>query len=232
MNKDSWYTLDTTDAVISPSLLVFPKRIAHNIETMVHMAGGPENLRPHIKTHKNAEIITMQMEQGITKFKCATIAEAELLANCNAPDILLAMQAVGANQNRYVQLVTTYPNLRFSTLVDNDVTATELGNIAEQNNITISLYIDLNVGMNRTGIVPSNEALELYKYISEHKFLKIEGLHAYDGHLRNTDVTVRQSDCDAVFKTVLQLKDAILKAGLPEPIPVSYTHLTLPTIQL
>ena len=228
MNKDSWYTLDTTDAVISPSLLVFPKRIAHNIETMVHMAGGPENLRPHIKTHKNAEIITMQMGQGITKFKCATIAEAELLANCNAPDILLAMQAVGANQNRYVQLVTTYPNLRFSTLVDNDVTATELGNIAEQNNITISLYIDLNVGMNRTGIVPSNEALELYKYISEHKFLKIEGLHAYDGHLRNTDVTVRQSDCDAVFKTVLQLKDAILKAGLPEPILIAGGSPTFP----
>ena len=192
------------------------------------MAGGSENLRPHVKTHKNAEIIAMQMEQGISKFKCATIAEAELLANCNAPDILLAMQPVGANQNRYIKLVQTYPKLKFSTLVDNQATATELGNIAEQNNITISLYIDLNVGMNRTGIAPGKEALELYQFIEEHKFLKIEGLHTYDGHLRNPDILERQSDCDAVFKTVLELKDAILKAGLPEPILIAGGSPTFP----
>lgn len=228
MDKDTWYTLDNPDAIISPSLLVFPKRIERNIETMLQMAGGPKNLRPHVKTHKNAEIIDMQMSKGITKFKCATIAEAELLADCGAPDILLAMQAVGANQNRYLQLVKKYPNLSFSTLVDNPVTAKELGAIAEQHSTILFLYVDLNVGMNRTGITPGKEALELYMYVSEHSWLYIKGLHTYDGHLRNTDVKLRQSDCDEVFKSVLQLKDAILEAGLPEPILIAGGSPTFP----
>ena len=56
------------------------------------MAGGVDRLRPHIKTHKLPEVIRMQMAHGITKFKCATIAEAEMGAGCGAPDMLLGYQ--------------------------------------------------------------------------------------------------------------------------------------------
>lgn len=223
-----WYTIEDTDAVISPSLLVFPERIAHNIDMMLRMAGGPENLRPHVKTHKNAEMIGMQLEKGITKFKCATIAEAELLADCGATDILLAMQPVGANQLRYLQLTKAYPTVTFSTLVDNQATADELGELATGHNTRILLYIDLNVGMNRTGIAPGEEALQLYSNISKHPSLKIEGLHAYDGHLRNPDVNLRKSDCDEVFHTVQQLEEAIINADLPKPILIAGGSPTFP----
>ncbi len=228
MNEDQWYSITHTDTLISPSLLVYPDRINYNIDTMLRMAGGPENLRPHVKTHKNAEIIGMQMEKGITKFKCATIAEAELLGDCGAADVLLAMQPVGANQERYVQLIKMYPDVQFSTLVDNRTTTDQLAKLAEQNGITLFLYIDLNVGMNRTGIVPKKEALELYTCISEHTHLKNVGLHAYDGHLRNLDVAIRKSDCDLAFKSVLQLKKDILEAGLPKPIIVAGGSPTFP----
>ena len=71
------------------------------------MAGGVERLRPHMKTNKLPEVIRMQMDQGITKFKCATIAEAEMVAACLAPDVLLAYQPVGPNVERFIQLVQT-----------------------------------------------------------------------------------------------------------------------------
>ncbi|MGK0494362.1 MAG: D-serine deaminase-like pyridoxal phosphate-dependent protein [Maribacter sp.] len=228
MNQNQWYSVNNTDTVISPSLLVYPERIQHNIETMLRMAGGPEHLRPHIKTHKNAEIIVMQLEKGITKFKCATIAEAELLADCGAPDVLLAIQPVGANQERYIQLIKKYPMVSFTTLVDNEATMDDLGDIAKKHSLTISLYIDLNVGMHRTGIAPGKEALELYTSISEHPHLKIIGLHVYDGHLRNSNVEIRKSDCDEAFLTVLQLKNALLKAGLPAPIIIAGGSPTFP----
>ncbi len=228
MNQNQWYTISKTDEVISPSLLIYPDRIRHNIEVMLRMAGGPENLRPHVKTHKNAEIIALQLEKGITKFKCATIAEAELLANCGAPDVLLAMQPVGANQERYVTLMKKYPNVKFATLVDNQATVDQLGKLAQRHNANISLYIDLNVGMHRTGILPGKEALELYKSISEHPHLEIIGLHTYDGHLRNSDVAVRKSDCDEAFKNVLELKKIIQEDGLPEPIMVAGGSPTFP----
>ena len=99
MQNESWYSLKNHEEVISPSLLVYPDRIQHNIELMISMIGDVNRLRPHVKTYKNANIINMQMARGIKKFKCATIAEAELLGNCNAPDILLAMQPIGQMLN-------------------------------------------------------------------------------------------------------------------------------------
>lgn len=228
MSQNQWYNVTKTDTLISPSLLVYPERIEHNINTMLHMAGGPENLRPHIKTHKNTEIIGMQLQKGITKFKCATIAEAELLADCGAPDILLAMQPVGANQERLIKLIKTYPSITFATLVDNLVTTEELGKLAEKHKISLPLYIDLNVGMHRTGIAPGREALDLYKAISKHSHLESKGLHTYDGHLRNPNVEIRKSDCDAAFETVLELRKNIIQAGLPEPILVAGGSPTFP----
>ena len=37
-------------------------------------------LRPHVKTHKTPQIVAMQVRRGITRCKCATIAEAEMSA--------------------------------------------------------------------------------------------------------------------------------------------------------
>ena len=76
MAAKNWYELDNPEEIVSPSLLVYPDRIEKNIELMISMIGDPSRLRPHIKTHKTAEIIEMQMDAGIEKFKCATIAEA------------------------------------------------------------------------------------------------------------------------------------------------------------
>ena len=87
MDKD-WYRINNVEDIPSPSLVVFPSRIEENIKLMIKIAGGTKKLRPHIKTHKIAEIIKMQIDHDITKFKCATLSEAKLLAECNAKDIL------------------------------------------------------------------------------------------------------------------------------------------------
>ena len=57
---------------------------------MIDIAGDVARLRPHCKTHKMAAVTRMELELGITKHKCATLAEAEMLAECGVRDILLA----------------------------------------------------------------------------------------------------------------------------------------------
>lgn len=64
----------------SPTLLVYPGRIAANIDRTIAMAGGAGRLRPHVKTHKMPEVVRMQLDRGIGRFKAATIAEAETTA--------------------------------------------------------------------------------------------------------------------------------------------------------
>ncbi len=55
----------------------------------------------------------------INKFKCATIAEAEMLGLCNAPDVLLAYQPIGPKIDRFINLIKHYPETNYSCLIDN-----------------------------------------------------------------------------------------------------------------
>ena len=228
MKGENWYRLKNTSKVNSPSLLVFKDRVIHNIEEMVRMIGDVNMLCPHIKTHKTAEIVQLQMDYGINKFKCATIAEAELLGKCGASEVLLAMQPVGHNINRLISLIKAFPKTKFSAITDSDSIADQLAEMGKKNDLKIHLYIDLNVGMNRTGIIPNDEAFNLYKHISDNAYLNILGLHVYDGHLRNPDFEKRKQECDQAFDTVLELKKRLVKANLPEPIIIAGGSPTFP----
>src|SRR5216117_1821888 len=114
----TWYKVANADEVASPALLVYPDRVEENIRRMIALTGGAQRLRPHMKTHKMPEVIRLQMAQGVTKFKCATIAEAEMTASCGATDVLLAYQPVGPNVGRFVQLVKQFPKTQFATIAD------------------------------------------------------------------------------------------------------------------
>ena len=80
----SWYCLLNETEVPSPALLLYRERIEENIRRMLEIAGGPERLRPHVKTHKLPQLVQAQVAAGITKFKCATIAELEMTAGAGA----------------------------------------------------------------------------------------------------------------------------------------------------
>lgn len=209
-----WYRVNDPSKLISPSLLVYPERIKKNIDLMIEMAGGVDFLRPHIKTHKMAEIIKMQMDKGIHKFKCATIAEAELLAKCKVKDILLAMQPVAKNVSRFFELIEQYPNSNFSTIVDNLQSVNEISNLSSTKNLPASLWMDINIGMNRTGIEPNEKAVELYQSISADKNIVAKGFHVYDGHIRNPNIDERTKICDKAFEKVMHLKDKLESLGV------------------
>ncbi len=221
MQNPDWYKISNAEDLITPSLLVYPERIEKNIQTMIKIAGGTENLRPHIKTHKIAEIIKLQLKYGITKFKCATIAEAELLAICKAKDILLALQPVGVNIHRFFQLIKKYPNSEFSTIIDSYETIEEISKIASEKNMTIPLWLDVNNGMNRTGVSDKVMALKLYKSIATNSNLTAKGLHVYDGHIKDSDLSLREKTCNNAFKIISDLKNDIEDSELKVPFIVA-----------
>ena len=215
--ETDWYTVRNVDEIPSPALLIYPDRVEENIERMIRLAGGVERLRPHMKTNKLPEVIRMQIDRGIRKFKCATIAEAEMVAACRTPDVLLAYQPVGPNVNRYIQLVRTFPNTAFSALVDDAEAIRALSQAAVRAGVTVNLFLDLDCGMHRTGVMPGPRAVELYRLLVASPGLTAAGLHAYDGHIRDADVAVRTRVCDAAFAPVRAMRDQLVEAGLPVP---------------
>ncbi|MEX6686668.1 D-TA family PLP-dependent enzyme [Danxiaibacter flavus] len=203
-----WFEIENISTIDSPALVVYRDRVRQNIARAVRMIGDPNKLRPHVKTNKIAEVCSLMMDAGISKFKCATIAEAEMLAQINAKDVLLAYQPVGPKAERFIELIKQYPATYFSCLVDHIVPAQHLSELGQKYEQTIHVYIDLNTGMNRTGIQPAH-ALYLFEAIQLLPFIRVIGLHAYDGNIRDTDLTVRQHKSDEAFQKVLILSEAL-----------------------
>ena len=212
--SNNWFEIKNINDFSSPCLVLYPNRIENNIKKMIEIAGNVNILRPHIKTHKIAEIIKMQQEHGISKFKCASISEADLLGSCNAEDILLAMQPTGRNIQRFFELIKKYPNSKFSTIADDKEIIVNINSYAVKENIIIHLWLDINNGMNRTGIIPNEEAAYLYTYMNSLSNIKPKGLHVYDGHIRHTDFEDRKIECDKQFKFILDLKNKIEGNGI------------------
>ena len=223
-----WYSINKIDELDSPALVVYPQRVVENIRRMVSMINDVSRLRPHIKTHKTAEGIKLMMEAGILKFKCATIAEAELLGLCGAPDVVLAYQPHGPKVDRFVKVIKSFPNTKYACLADNLASAEKMGAAFEKHNLCVPVYIDLNVGMNRSGIVPGVAVLDLYQFCGSMKGIKPVGLHAYDGHQRNPDFSQRIIDCDKGFEPVLELQKRITEMGFPEPVIIAGGSPTFP----
>src|SRR5437867_2690863 len=198
----SWHQVANVGEIPSPELLLYPQRIEENIARMLRIAGGAERLRPHVKTHKLAELVRMQMARGITKFKCATIAEAEMTAECGAPDVLLAYQPVGPNVARLMQLAKTFPKTRFSAIADDADALRHLSSAATEARLEIEILLDLNCGMNRSGVLPGPSAVALYRLISALPGLKPGGLHAYDGHIHDRDPATRAKACESAFAPI------------------------------
>ncbi|MCX6259845.1 MAG: alanine racemase, partial [Bacteroidia bacterium] len=174
-----WYRINNPDEVNSPALLVYPDRIENNIRKMIEIAGDPAMLRPHVKTHKMPEIVRLQMNYGINKFKCATIAEAEMTAGCGAKDILLAYQPVAPNIRRFFELKKKFPGTKISCIADCEDVIRQLSINAVRNSTETSVWLDINVGMNRTGVAPVENAAGLYKMIVNLPGLNAAGLHVY-----------------------------------------------------
>lgn len=203
-----WYEIRDIEQLDTPSLVIYLERVKKNIQTFVKSIDDVSRLRPHIKTHKSPEITAMMQEAGINKFKCATIAEAEMLASTEARDVVLAYQPVGPTGKRLLALIKKFPSTRFSCLVDNYGTASELSETFSKENTILPVYIDLNVGMNRTGILPE-EAHELYRRCKAMPGIQVVGLHAYDGHIRDKDYSIRKQRCDEAFLRIEKLRQEL-----------------------
>ena len=212
-----WYTITNAAAIPSPALLVYPDRIQANLQRMIAMAGDAERLRPHVKTHKLPQIIQMKLAAGIHKFKASTIAEVEMTLSAGGRDILLAYQPVGPSVRRLATLMRRFRDATLTSLVDDARNLAVISRTAVAENIVMPLYVDINVGMNRTGILPGPAALQLYRDLCQAPGVRAAGLHGYDGHLRAADPKDLEAEADKAFAPVWAMREQLLGEGLPVP---------------
>ncbi len=213
MDRD-WYHITNVAMVSTPALVIYPERVLENIRRAIGIARGPQRLRPHIKTHKCAEIVKMHLDLGVRKFKCSTLAEVEMAARAGASDLLLAYPLTGPNYQWFQAVRATFPWSRIAAVCDNAASARELSAIGENSGEKIPVYLDIDCGMHRTGIEPGDAAVELGKTIRQLNGLELAGLHAYDGHIDGADAGERRRECEESFAPVLVLKSRLEAEGV------------------
>ncbi|MFT5050141.1 MAG: D-serine deaminase-like pyridoxal phosphate-dependent protein [Chlamydiales bacterium] len=188
---------------LTPALVIDLDRVRANLAWMkASMGGDLGRWRPHVKTTKIPAIFAEIAAAGVRHFKAATTREtSELLASLRAqrvesPDVCLAYPLRGAALTRLGQLATAYPQARISVLVEDEQA---LAQVPEQ----VGVFIDVNPGMNRTGI-PSDDRDRMAR-LAEVSGQRLRGLHFYDGHLHSGTEAQRRRRAWVGYDLLLEL---------------------------
>ena len=185
------YRLNNTDSIISPALIYYEEALDRNVEKALQIVGDPKRLWPHVKTHKTIEIVSKLLAHKVTKFKCATIAECEMVARAGALEILLAYPAVGPNIDRLLNLKVAFPQVKFYALFDNLDCLKSMSQKAQALDLMVDYFIDVNVGNDRTG-VEMDKVLDFAKESLTLPHITLAGLHCYDGQNGISDLHERE----------------------------------------
>ncbi|EMR04295.1 D-TA family PLP-dependent enzyme [Cesiribacter andamanensis] len=216
-----WYTLANVAELDSPSLLLYKDRIQHNIGQMIALAGSCDRLMVHVKTTKMPEVVKMLLAAGISRFKCATIAEAEMVCQAGGNYLVLAHQLVGPKVDRFIRLRQRYPQVFMASLLDCRSAADAHQQAFARAGLVGHVLLDVNNGMNRSGHPLDGDIFPLYQYLHQQPNLHCHGLHVYDGHWRTPDFEARKKSIEQDFKRVEMLMEQIAAAGLPSPMLIA-----------
>lgn len=207
------YRFEQSGETASPALIYYKDRIEANIKQAASMAGGPSRLWPHVKTHKMGQMIRLQLSFGISRFKCATIAEAEMAAEYGAGDVLLSYPLVGPNIKRFLDLSQAFPDTAFWAIGDNREQLRRLGGFALARNCCVRVLADVNTGMNRTG-VSFDELFSFYRDCACLDGIELHGLHCYDGNRTEKDESLRRLEAEKTISSLKEIRAKLTAAGL------------------
>ena len=201
------------ERIVTPALLIDRERVAHNVMTTIGLLGGdPNRWRPHVKTAKLWYTMHMLVEAGVLHFKCATGLELRVACEAGARDVLLAYPLVGANAVRLHEISQQHPGVCVSVLAESRA------QIEQWRDTGIGIFLDINPGMNRTGVPQEeeDEIVELSRAIVQAR-IPFRGLHYYDGHLSKYDIGERCAHAHRGYDRLMELVATLSKAGIEMP---------------
>ncbi|HXV76440.1 MAG TPA: alanine racemase [Candidatus Polarisedimenticolaceae bacterium] len=199
--------------LLTPALVIYIDLVRDNLRRVIDRAGGEvDRLRIHVKTAKIPAVFAELVAAGIRNYKCATLREArELLQvlhdrQVTASDLLVAYPLREPALGQAAELARRFPATRLSVLCEDP---TNLRSIPEE----LSVFVDVNPGMNRTGVPAADEAriTELARAAAG----RFRGLHYYDGHVHGKDAAERRAMAHDGYGRLVGLTERLLRRSLP-----------------
>jgi D-serine deaminase-like pyridoxal phosphate-dependent protein len=169
----------TIDELDTPCLIVDLDRMEANIrrwQTMIAATGT--RLRPHVKTHKVPAIAKLQLQAGAAGITVAKVAEAEVFAAAGCNDIFIAYPLIGAEKWRRVAALAGTCTLTVGA--ESEVGLRGLSDAAQTIGSTVRVRIEIDLGMNRSGVQP-DYAADLCERALNLPGIELDGIFAFRG---------------------------------------------------
>lgn len=203
--ESPWWNSFSYD-VPTPALVIDEHQVKANIDQTIHLAAGAHRLFPHVKTHKMSQIIELFRKHGVENFKAATSAELALCLRSGAKRALLAFPCFGPHIDELIDLANEFPERSLAMIFDSTEGLNQFSSRSSRLRCTVEAWIDLDVGMGRTGVKDEKTLGSLARAIDRATNLELVGLHCYDGHVHQRDVEDRRQ---AVTQVVTAIDRAI-----------------------
>lgn len=217
MTAESKRILQDPSSVDTPQLIVSEEILQRNIAEMASFARSINvQLRPHIKTHKSLEIARLQIAAGAIGISCAKVGEAEVMVNEGGIDnVLLAYPIVGAL--KYERLVPLMEKARIAVAVDSATAVDTIARAMIKHERTIDIYLEINTGQNRSGVMWGEEAVSFAQQIDRHPNLRMTGIMTHEGHVAFVDVDQIAVEAQAAGEKMVQTAEMIRSHGIELP---------------
>jgi D-serine deaminase-like pyridoxal phosphate-dependent protein len=205
------YRIEGVEQVLTPALAIYPEIVDANIQVTLGLLGGEANRwRPHVKTAKLGFIMRRLVEHGIANFKCSTSLELLTVCENGASDVVVAYPIVGATARRIQAIADQFPETEISALVETRE------HIEPWKGSRIGLFIDVNPGMDRTGIEQDrvDDIIGLAREIQSAGQV-FRGLHYYDGHLSSLALPERNPVAHKGYDQLMEIVAAFKRADIP-----------------
>ncbi|MEH3047622.1 DSD1 family PLP-dependent enzyme [Sphingomonas adhaesiva] len=192
----------------TPVLVIDRDALDRNIARMAAfaMAQGLA-LRPHAKTHKSADVARRQIAAGAVGQCCAKIGEAEALAAEGIGGLLLTSPVVSVPAIERLAALNARSEGLICTLDHPDNARAIAAAIAARAGAPLTVLIDVDPGIHRTGVASPDTAVALFEVIRDLPALSYGGVQFYCGmqqHITDyADRAAAMADRAAYLRTVL-----------------------------
>lgn len=208
--------------VETPALVVDLDVMERNLEEYAAFADEHGvRLRSHAKTHKIPALAHRQHERTGGGILCQTLGEAAVMAHHGVDDIYLSYMVVEPSKlDRLVALAERLDD--FATTVDSRDNLRPVQEAAARRDATVDVVLELDIGLERVGVSPGPDAVELAADIAERSNVRLAGVMAYEGHLGYGDdppttAEAYESACFAAMDDVAEAVEAIEAEGVAVP---------------
>jgi len=173
------------DVLETPALLIDLDVMERNLRRAADYAKAHGlRLRPHTKTHKTPALAGRQLALGAVGLTVAKVGEAEVMAQADPPELLVAYPVLGESKLR--RLAGVARTARVTVALDSLLAARGLSEMAAAEAVEFGVLAELDAGFGRAGVQSATELAGLVREIAKLPRLRFEGIAFYPGHIQST----------------------------------------------